>query len=146
MRNSLRQKKLTQESFKPDEISDNKLVFEISSTREDDSGVYEEGNEWEVVTKIDLKPCDSSNQYWVSRKAVASLSDLLDESLFLSDNLREFLNACLPTVVMGCQWVLLYSTQKHGISLMTLIHKSTDVPGPCLLVTGDMQGVILGDC
>lgn len=134
--NSLRQKQ--------DEISDYKLEIETSGTREDDPGVYEEDNEWEVVTETDPKTRDSSDQDWVSQKAVASLPDLSEESLFLSDKLREFLNACLPTVVKGCQWVLLYSTQKHGISLMTLIRKTTDLPGPCLLVTGDMQGAVFG--
>ncbi|XP_057864614.1 uncharacterized protein LOC131072461 [Cryptomeria japonica] len=141
--NSVRQKNLIEESLRQDEISDYKLVFETHGTREDDSGVYED-NEWEVVTEIGSKTRDTSDQDWVLQKAIPSLPDLSDESLFLSDNLREFLNACLPTVVKGCQWVLLYSTQKHGMSLLTLTRKSNDLPGPCLLVTGDMEGAVFG--
>ncbi|XP_022723125.1 oxidation resistance protein 1-like isoform X3 [Durio zibethinus] len=36
------------------------------------------------------------------------------------------------------------STLKHGISLRTLIRKSTELPGPCLLITGDRQGAVFG--
>ncbi|CAI0436940.1 unnamed protein product [Linum tenue] len=55
----------------------------------------------------------------------------------------------LPNMVKGNDWVLLYSTMKHGISLRTLIRKSADIPGPCLLITGDRQGAVFGgllDC
>ncbi|CAN1144891.1 Oxidation resistance protein 1 [Linum perenne] len=41
------------------------------------------------------------------------------------------------------------STLKHGISLRTLIRKSADLSGPCLLIAGDRQGAIFGgllDC
>lgn len=33
---------------------------------------------------------------------------LLDKSTFLSADLFEFLHACLPNIVKGCQWMLLY--------------------------------------
>ncbi|KAG6514326.1 hypothetical protein ZIOFF_024679 [Zingiber officinale] len=36
------------------------------------------------------------------------------------------------------------STWKHGISFQTLLRKSADPPGPCLLIVGDMQGAIFG--
>lgn len=36
------------------------------------------------------------------------------------------------------------STVKHGISLRTLVRKSADLSGPCLLITGDKQGAVFG--
>ncbi|KVI08066.1 TLDc [Cynara cardunculus var. scolymus] len=36
------------------------------------------------------------------------------------------------------------STVKHGISLRTLIRNSCDLPGPCLLITGDTKGAVFG--
>ncbi|KAF2285547.1 hypothetical protein GH714_005417 [Hevea brasiliensis] len=42
---------------------------------------------------------------------------LMNESSFISSELYDFLHSSLPNIVKGCQWVLLYSTLKHGISL-----------------------------
>ncbi|XP_034685225.1 oxidation resistance protein 1 isoform X1 [Vitis riparia] len=70
--------------------------------------------------------------------------NLTDNSSFISSDLYEFLLSSLPNIVKGCQWVLLYSTLKHGISLRTLIRKSADLSGPCLLIVGDMQGAVFG--
>ncbi|XP_011091236.1 oxidation resistance protein 1 isoform X1 [Sesamum indicum] len=78
-----------------------------------------------------------------------SMPCLRDESLFISPELYQFLKPSLPNIVKGCQWVLLYSSIRHGISLRTLIRQSADLPGPCLLITGDMQGAVFGgllDC
>ncbi|KAE9455513.1 hypothetical protein C3L33_12579, partial [Rhododendron williamsianum] len=36
------------------------------------------------------------------------------------------------------------STIKHGISLRTLIRRSADLAGPCLLIVGDKQGAVFG--
>ncbi|ONI26815.1 hypothetical protein PRUPE_1G047600 [Prunus persica] len=69
---------------------------------------------------------------------------LMDDSVFISSDLHEFLLSSLPNIVKGCQWVLLYSTLKHGISLRTLIRKSSDLSGPCLLIVGDRQGAVFG--
>ncbi|KAL3828294.1 hypothetical protein ACJIZ3_017096 [Penstemon smallii] len=74
---------------------------------------------------------------------------LLDESFFISPDLYRFFESSLPNIVKGCQWVLLYSTVRHGISLHTLLRKSASVSGPCLLITGDKQGAVFGgllDC
>ncbi|KAL0365496.1 UNVERIFIED_CONTAM: hypothetical protein Sangu_0647200 [Sesamum angustifolium] len=41
------------------------------------------------------------------------------------------------------------STARHGISLQTLLRKSSGLTGPCLLITGDRQGAVFGgllDC
>ncbi|XP_010264889.1 PREDICTED: nuclear receptor coactivator 7-like [Nelumbo nucifera] len=69
---------------------------------------------------------------------------LMDKSSFISAELFEFFEASLPNIVKGCQWALLYSMTKHGLSLRTLIRKSADLPGPCLLIVGDMQGAVFG--
>ncbi|KAJ4827966.1 hypothetical protein Tsubulata_009496 [Turnera subulata] len=83
------------------------------------------------------------------RSPLQPLPDLMDESSFISFELYEFLKSSIPNIVKGCQWVLMYSTLKHGISLRTLIRKSAELPGPCLLITGDRQGAVFGgmlDC
>ncbi|KAA8527808.1 hypothetical protein F0562_035323 [Nyssa sinensis] len=65
-------------------------------------------------------------------------------SIRSTSDLYEFLQSALPNIVKGCRWVLLYGTIKHGISLGTLIRKSADLSGPCLLIVGDMQGAVFG--
>ncbi|KAK6136781.1 hypothetical protein DH2020_029494 [Rehmannia glutinosa] len=78
-----------------------------------------------------------------------SIPNFVDDSCFISRDLYQFFEASLPNIVKGCQWVLLYSTVKHGISLHTLVRKSADLNGPCLLITGDKQGAVFGgllDC
>ncbi|KAK9146230.1 hypothetical protein Sjap_006133 [Stephania japonica] len=71
-------------------------------------------------------------------------SYIMDESSFISLDLYEFLYSSLPNIVKGRQWILLYSTLRHGISLRTLLRKSVDLPGPCLLIVGDVQGAVFG--
>ncbi|KAK3016943.1 hypothetical protein RJ639_007570 [Escallonia herrerae] len=46
----------------------------------------------------------------------------------------------IPSIATRCKG----STVKQGISLRTLIRKSADLSGPCLLMTGDMQGAVFG--
>ncbi|GAB4843069.1 hypothetical protein Ancab_013048 [Ancistrocladus abbreviatus] len=75
---------------------------------------------------------------------VKLMPNLTQESSFISFQLYEFLQCSIPNIVKGCQWVLLYSTLKHGISLRTLIRKSSDLCGPCLLIAGDMKGAVFG--
>ncbi|XP_020529152.1 oxidation resistance protein 1 isoform X2 [Amborella trichopoda] len=70
--------------------------------------------------------------------------DIMEESSFLSPDMLEFLQSSVPNIVRGCRWVLLYSTLKHGISLRTLLRNSANLPGPCILVAGDMQGAVFG--
>ncbi|KAG6593813.1 Oxidation resistance protein 1, partial [Cucurbita argyrosperma subsp. sororia] len=72
------------------------------------------------------------------------ISDLTDTSAFISADLFEFLGCCLPNIVKGCKWILLYSTTKHGISLQTLIRNSHNLSGPCLLIVGDTRGAVFG--
>ncbi|KAI3723476.1 hypothetical protein L2E82_35081 [Cichorium intybus] len=72
------------------------------------------------------------------------VQDLNLDSVFISPELSHFFQSCLPNIVKGCQWVLLYSTLKHGISLRTLIRNTFDLSGPCLLITGDTKGAVFG--
>ncbi|KAL8139615.1 hypothetical protein V2J09_005636 [Rumex salicifolius] len=93
------------------------------------------------------RPINSSEMFEDAVKPQNKLKlmpNLTEESTFISPDLYEFLESSLPNIVRGCQWVLLYSTLKHGISLRTLIRKSADLNGPCLLITGDVKGAIFG--
>ncbi|XP_039008789.1 oxidation resistance protein 1-like [Hibiscus syriacus] len=80
----------------------------------------------------------------VQRSPVKPPLNLSDESVFITPDLYESLVSSLPNIVEGCQWMLLYSTLKHGISLRTLIRKSDELPGPCLVITGDRKGAVFG--
>ncbi|KAK4341648.1 hypothetical protein RND71_040149 [Anisodus tanguticus] len=73
-----------------------------------------------------------------------SMAYLTTDSVFITPHLYDFFQSSLPNIVKGCQWVLLYSTARHGISLRTLIRKSADISGPCLLITGDKKGAVFG--
>eukprot|EP01018_Ginkgo_biloba_P030509 Gb_21407 [translate_table: standard] len=141
---TLGQQRETGNFARKDELLEYRLAHESEDTREEDSEVYAEENEWQLVTETDIKTYDISEHSRSSKRMMMSLPDLSVDSAFLSDNLREFVGSSLPTLVRGCKWILLYSTLKHGISLLTLFRKSADLPGPCLLVTGDMQGAVFG--
>lgn len=39
---------------------------------------------------------------------VKQIEELTESSAFISANLFEFLHACLPNIVRGCKWILLY--------------------------------------
>ncbi|RDX83430.1 Oxidation resistance protein 1, partial [Mucuna pruriens] len=113
--------------LKDDNINEDHTSRRSSSSSE----VFEEANE--QTPKISKK----------------SPFNLTDDSTFISPELYEFLEICLPNIVKGRQWVLLYSTLKHGVSLRTLIRKSAELSSPGLLIVGDMQGAVFGgllDC
>ncbi|KAG9137490.1 hypothetical protein Leryth_016783 [Lithospermum erythrorhizon] len=62
-----------------------------------------------------------------------SMPNLTEDSVFICPALYAFFDSSLPNLVKGCQWVLLYSTAKHGISLHTLFRKSGELSGPLYL-------------
>ncbi|KAD5803620.1 hypothetical protein E3N88_14980 [Mikania micrantha] len=64
------------------------------------------------------------------------LIDLTVDSFFISPDLYQFFQSSLPNIVKGCRWG---STLRHGISLRTLIRKSSDLSGPCLLASLCLQ-------
>ncbi|KAJ0035981.1 hypothetical protein Pint_25150 [Pistacia integerrima] len=103
---------------------DNEYKDCASGSNSGDSDVFAEANDISIPTKL--------------------LSNLSDDSSFITPELYEFLQSSLPNIAKGCQWILLYSTLKHGISLRTLIRKSADLSGPCLLIVGDMKGAVFG--
>lgn len=110
------------------------IINEDQGSRKSSSSseVFEEVNEQETPN--------------TSKKSQLNLSD---DSAFISPELYEFFESCLPNIVKGRQWVLLYSSLKHGISLRTLIRKSAELSGPGLLIVGDRQGAVFGgllDC
>ncbi|XP_074590530.1 uncharacterized protein LOC141846397 [Curcuma longa] len=72
------------------------------------------------------------------------LPDMSEQSMLLSDNIRAALYSSLPALVKGTNWVLLYSTRRHGISLSTLYRRSALCPGYSLLVVGDRRGAVFG--
>ncbi|KGN56818.1 oxidation resistance protein 1 [Cucumis sativus] len=72
------------------------------------------------------------------------VTNLTVDSVLISTDTYDFLLQRLPNIVKGRQWILLYSTLRHGISLRTLIRKSGELSGPCLLVVGDQQGAVFG--
>ncbi|QCE05130.1 exosome complex component MTR3 [Vigna unguiculata] len=72
------------------------------------------------------------------------LPNFTDHSTFISPELNDFFESCLPNITKGCQRVLLYSSMKHGISLRTLLRNSAKLSGPGLLIVGDTQGAVFG--
>ncbi|XVF28529.1 hypothetical protein REPUB_Repub15cG0037500 [Reevesia pubescens] len=112
--------------------SDNKLMI---STR---------GEDKDRVSERNSSGSDEFQEATEQQSPVKATLNLSDESVFITCDLYEFLVSSLPNIVKGCQWTLLYSTLKHGISLRTLIRKSAELPGPCLLITGDRQGAVFG--
>ncbi|XP_050215860.1 uncharacterized protein LOC126666966 [Mercurialis annua] len=111
----------------------------VSKGTDNTSGVNEDGESRRSSSDSDVyeETCEQQTPQ-------SSLPDLMEESSFISLGLYEFLQSSLPNLVKGCQWALLYSTLKHGMSLRTLIRKSADLSGPCLLIAGDRQGAVFG--
>ncbi|CAI5472910.1 unnamed protein product [Closterium sp. Yama58-4] len=91
-------------------------------------------------TRVDL-----AGDAVVSPPAVTPrLPELTEESFLLSEATRAAVFKHLPATVSSRKWVLLYSTVKHGISLLTLYRRASMLPGPCLLVVSDSAGTIFG--
>ncbi|GBG65176.1 hypothetical protein CBR_g49969 [Chara braunii] len=76
--------------------------------------------------------------------AVIAPPPMSDPSSILKDNHRAVLCKSLPALCRGRSWVLLYSTERHGISLHTLYRRSALIPGPTLLVVRDTKGAVFG--
>lgn len=55
--------------------------------------------------RVSAKVVESGNDYF---EGVKQMAELTEESSFISANLCEFLHACLPNIVRGCKWILLY--------------------------------------
>lgn len=72
------------------------------------------------------------------------LPRMSDTSSLLTDEIRCSIHPALPTLAKGRRWVLLYSTEKHGMSLLTLYRNSNMMTVPLLLVAGDKEGAVFG--
>ncbi|TVU12010.1 hypothetical protein EJB05_45628 [Eragrostis curvula] len=65
------------------------------------------------------------------------LPEMSEPSMLLSERMRAILYSSLPVLVHGKNWMLVYSTWRHGISLSTLYRRSMLCSGPSLLGTND---------
>jgi hypothetical protein len=76
--------------------------------------------------------------------AYDKLPAMSEPSMLLSEKMQSVLYSSLPVLVQGKNWMLVYSTWKHGISLSTLYRRSMLCAGPSLLVVGDRRGTVFG--
>ncbi|KAJ7559913.1 hypothetical protein O6H91_04G106600 [Diphasiastrum complanatum] len=117
----------------------------ISSGFEDED--LEEAD-WHLVSKHEVGNQLRTDSQAQTQKplnvCILKLPSMSETSSLLSEPLRQSLLSALPTLARGRQWTLIYSTQRHGISLLTLYRRSSILPGPCLLVTGDTKGAVFG--
>ncbi|KAJ4955212.1 hypothetical protein NE237_011995 [Protea cynaroides] len=127
-------------SFKWQEIPVDSDEFGPECADEEIPKNFEGGN----TSSSNMKSADKFEEATTSHVPPKVTPDCIDKSSFISLDLYEFFHSSLPNIVKGCQWVLLYSTLKHGISLRTLLRKSADLSGPCLLIVGDMKGAVFG--
>ncbi|GMI72068.1 oxidation resistance 2 [Hibiscus trionum] len=104
----------------------------------------DKGKDKDCTSKRSSSDSEEFQDAQVQQSPVKPPPNLSDESVFITPDLYEVLVSSLPNIVKGCRWMLLYSTWKHGISLRTLIRKSAELPGPCLLITGDRKGAVFG--
>ncbi|KAM0936909.1 putative TLDc domain-containing protein [Dioscorea sansibarensis] len=88
----------------------------------------------------ELKPIKTSKE----STSKCTLPVISEPSMLLSENMRSNLYLSLPALVHGRNWVLLYSTWRHGMSLQTLYRRSLLCPGYSLLVVGDRKGATFG--
>ncbi|PAN24882.1 hypothetical protein PAHAL_4G259100 [Panicum hallii] len=72
------------------------------------------------------------------------LPAMSEPSVLLSEMMRSVLYSSLPVLVQGRNWMLVYSTWRHGISLSTLYRRSRLCAGYSLLIVGDRRGAVFG--
>ncbi|CAD6225884.1 unnamed protein product [Miscanthus lutarioriparius] len=111
------------------------------SERDERNGNF--GNDQALQSYRSINNSNGNEETSTSDCAV-TLRCLTEKSVFVSPKLFAFFQSSLPGTLKGCHWVLLYSTWKHGISLRTLLRRSENIQGPCLLIVGDMQGAVFG--
>lgn len=114
----------------------------VHRTNADHDEAEDSGTEWQLITDEDFQ--DSENCSSVSPKPSIALPDISDTSVILPESLRTSIYSDLPVLVQGREWVLLYSTWKHGISLRTLYRRSAYLSCPYLLVVEDSRGTVFG--
>ncbi|XP_051202455.1 uncharacterized protein [Lolium perenne] len=92
---------------------------------------------WSVSSELDLKRSKES----ASNHKLPAMSE---PSMLLSETMRNDLYPSLPLLVQGKNWMLVYSTWRHGISLSTLYRRSMLCAGDSLLIIGDKKGAVFG--
>ncbi|KAM0849087.1 hypothetical protein ACQ4PT_053950 [Festuca glaucescens] len=92
---------------------------------------------WPVSSGLDLKGSKES----ASNHKLPAMSE---PSMLLSERMRNVLYPSLPLLVQGKNWMLVYSTWRHGISLSTLYRRSMLCAGDSLLIIGDKKGAVFG--
>ncbi|OEL29503.1 hypothetical protein BAE44_0009478 [Dichanthelium oligosanthes] len=112
------------------------------SEKDERNGNFSMNNQ--VVQSYRSVDNSNGNEETSTSDTAGTLRYLTEKSLFVSPKLFAFFQSSLPGTLKGCHWVLLYSTWKHGISLRTLLRRTENVQGPCLLIVGDMQGAVFG--
>ncbi|XP_048541261.1 oxidation resistance protein 1-like [Triticum urartu] len=82
----------------------------------------------------------------VSRGSASNhkLPPMSEPSMLLSEMMRNVLYPSLPVLVQGKNWMLVYSTWRHGVSLSTLYRRSMLCSGDSLLIIGDKKGAVFG--
>ncbi|KAJ9541682.1 hypothetical protein OSB04_028188 [Centaurea solstitialis] len=118
--------------------------MQLKSIRCGKTIISKQDNEEQLQTARGTSSCDVFVDAIDLQTPKKYIPDQNLDSVFITSELYQFFQSCLPNIVKGCRWVLLYSTVKHGISLRTLIRNSYDLPGPCLLITGDTKGAVFG--
>ncbi|KAJ3678537.1 hypothetical protein LUZ60_002340 [Juncus effusus] len=123
------------------------VPLELNSSSESETETEKENGNGNGNKNVDLKFKNGIEEKRINNSNY--LNFLSDKSVFVTMDLFEFFESSLPSIVKGSHWVLLYSTWKNGISLQTLLRNSLNLPGPCLLIVGDLKGAIFGgllDC
>uniref|UniRef100_A0ACD6AP47 Uncharacterized protein n=1 Tax=Avena sativa TaxID=4498 RepID=A0ACD6AP47_AVESA len=73
-----------------------------------------------------------------------NLPAMSEPSKLLSEMMRSVIYPSLPVLAQGKNWMLVYSTWRHGISLSTLYRRSMLCAGDSLLIIGDKKGAVFG--
>ncbi|KXG19622.1 nuclear receptor coactivator 7-like isoform X1 [Sorghum bicolor] len=87
-------------------------------------------------------------RFEMKRSKESTLHDKLpamsEPSVLLTEMMRAVLYTSLPVLAQGRNWMLVYSTWRHGISLSTLYRRSRLCAGYSLLIVGDRRGAVFG--
>lgn len=62
----------------------------------------------DVSERRSAKAAEASEELTSSKSSAVSIPNLMEKSTFVTADLFDFLHSCLPNIVKGCQWVLLY--------------------------------------
>ncbi|XP_063819256.1 TLD domain-containing protein 2-like [Pseudophryne corroboree] len=107
-------------------------LHEALSSDESDYEIIEDSKE-----KTQAKVCKKSKEE-VEEPVLIGSSQILE-----SDHVRQIAQH-LPAKVIGYNWRLLYSTDKHGFSLRSMYRTMSEIISPTLLIVKDDEGKVFG--